>query len=384
MSLLDEVRAEGEAIRRWWTTHLPDDRDGFHGEVNADSLPVPDADRSIILYTRLLWYFSAIGERDLADRAARYIRRHFVQNGGVVWMVDAHGAVIDAKLQGYAQAFAVYAFAEYHALTGDAGALAVARDLQTLIETRFWEPVHGGYIEALGGDQRLSDKDLDAPKTMNTHLHILEAYTRLHAVAPDAASERALCRILTVFLDRFATGAHLRLFYDMDWRDRTQSVSFGHDIEASWLLREAAEVLGDADLIARARPAAIALAQATLNEGFAAHGLAYERGFDGHFDGDGEWWGQAEGMVGFVNAWQVTGNAAFLDAAERLWAAIKTQYSDGDNEWTWYVKDVGRPMYKAGAWKCPYHNGRAMLELETRLKNPLLPFQGEKVARRAG
>ncbi len=370
MSLLDEVRAEGEAIRRWWISHLPDNSDGFHGEVDADNRPVPDAPRSIILYTRLLWYFSAVGERALADRAAHYIRRHFVHDGGVVWMLDAGGAVIDAKLQGYAQAFAIYAFAEYHALTGDTEALAFVRDLQNVLETRFWDSEYGGYIEAIGGDQRLSDKDIDAPKTMNTHLHVLEAYARLHAVAPDAASEHALRRILIVFLDRFATGDHLRLFHNMDWRDRTQSVSFGHDIEASWLLWEAAEVLSDAALIDRARPAVLALARATLAEGFTAHGLAYERGFDGHLDQAGEWWGQAEGLVGFVNALRMTGDDAYLAAAERLWTHIKAGFRDGDAEWTWYARSASRPpVYKAGAWKCPYHNGRAMLELEKRLKS---------------
>lgn len=369
MSFLDEVRAEGEAIQRWWVARLPDGADGFHGEIDADGRAVPEADRSIILYTRLLWYFSAVGERDLAGRAADYIRRHFVApDGGVVWMLDARGQVADGKLQGYAQAFAVYAFAEYHRLTGDAGALAFARGLQSLIETRFRDVDLGGYIEALGGDQRLSDKDLDAPKTMNTHLHVLEAWTRLHQVAPDAATEAALRRAVTVFLDRFA-GRHLRLFFDMDWTDRTQSISFGHDIEASWLLWEAVEALGDADILARARPCVLALARSTLTEGFNTRGgLGYERGFDGHLDEDGEWWGQAEGMVGFVNGWQMTGEDAFLDAAERLWACIKTQYRDGDNEWTWYAKDANRPpVYKAGPWKCPYHNGRAMIELEKRL-----------------
>ena len=367
MSLLAEARAEGEAIRRWWTTHLPDDADGFHGEIGADGRPVPDAPRSIILYTRLLWYFSEVGELALARRAADYIRRHFLSDGAVVWMLDAHGGVIDPKLQGYAQAFAVYAFAEYHRATGDGDALALARDLQALIETRFRDPVHGGYIEALNGDQRLSDKDLDAPKTMNTHLHILEAYTRLHQVAPDVHTRARLADIIDIFATRFA-GPHLKLFFDMDWTDRTQGVSFGHDIEASWLLWEAAEALGDPGATDRVRPLVLALAQAILDEGFnAGGGLSYERSFDGHLDPDGEWWEQAEGLVGFVNAWRMTGDEAFLAAAERLWAHIKAEYRDGDREWTWYARTAGRPMYKAGPWKCPYHNGRAMLELQQRL-----------------
>ncbi len=368
MSLFEEVGTEGEAIRRWWTMRLPDTAGGFHGEIDAAGRPVLDAPRSIILYTRLLWYFSAVGERVLADRAARYIRMHFMHGGGVAWMLDAGGKIIDAKLQGYAQAFAVYAFAEYHTLTGDSAALAFARDLQTFIEVRFRDPVHGGYIEALGGDQRLSDKDLDAPKTMNTHLHILEAYTRLHSVAPTSETRARLAAITDIFSARFA-GPHLKLFFDIDWTDRTQSVSFGHDIEASWLLWEAAEALDDPETTIRVRPLVLALARTTLEDGFnASGGLSYERGFDDHLDEDGEWWGQAEGLVGFVNAWRMTGEAAYLTAAERLWDHIKAQYRDGDDEWTWYARSVNRPMYKAGPWKCPYHNGRAMLELEKRLQ----------------
>lgn len=364
---LDEVRAEGEAIRRWWTTHLPDGKGGFHGEVDAENRPATDVPRGIILYARLLWYFSAVGEKALAEQAFVYIIRYFVNVDNLAWMVDVDGRIIDPKLQGYAQAFGIYALAEYHCLTGDVAALDMARRLRDLLETRFRDATRGGYIEAIGGDQRLSDKDLDAPKTMNTHLHVLEAYTRLHQVAPDADTEAALRHVLAVFLERFAVGDHLRVFFDMDWTDRTQSVSFGHDIEASWLVWEAAGTLGDTALIGRARPVVLALARATRDEGFnALGGISYERGFDGRLDPDGEWWGQAEGLVGFINAWQMTEDKAYFDAARRLWDHIRAQYVR-NGEWTWYAAATGRPMYRAGVWKCPYHNGRAMLELEKRL-----------------
>lgn len=376
----DEARQESRRILRWWQTHMPDATDGFWGEVDSQGLPVPDAPRSIVLYTRLLWFFSAMASHldsdealQLAHRAFRYIRDHFLDSrkGGLFWLLDARGQIIDAKKQVYAQAFGIYALAEYFHASGDEDALNLARELQCEIEDRFWDDDNAGYIEAIGGDQRLSEKDLDAPKTMNTHLHVLEAYARLHRVAPDLASREGLERVLGVFMDHFVDPAdHLRLFFDMEWNDLTQAVSYGHDIEASWLLWEAAEALGDETFKARALPFTLGLARATLHEGLNVHGgISYERRIGEDTDTAGEWWGQAEGLVGFINAWELSGDAAYLDALEGLWAYAKAQYgAGGDDEWTWYAADAGRPaQVKAGQWKCPYHNGRAMIELDQRL-----------------
>ena len=383
-----EAKTEAGHILDWWRTHLPDANGGFHGEIDAMGRPVPGAPRSVILYTRMLWFFSAMATHlkspdalVLGHRACAYVRAHFIDpdHGGLYWLLDAHGQVVDAKKQGYAQAFGIYAFAEYVRATGDEGALGLARQLQRDIEDRLWDQGSGGYIEALSacwgdaGDQRLSDKDADCPKSMNTHLHVLEAYTLLHRVAPDEVSHAALYRALDVFAERFAGAAdkHLRLFFDMDWTDRTRAVSYGHDIEASWLMWEAAEALRDSDIMARVHPLVLGLARATLKDGMNGRGgLAYERGFDGHFDPDGEWWGQAEGLVGFVNAWQMTEERGYLDAAAGLWDYLKAQYKAGSGgEWTWYGADAGRPpVGLAGPWKCPYHNGRAMIELDRRLK----------------
>lgn len=378
-TLRQEARAEADAILRWWSENAPDPSGGFYGEIDASGQPVPGAPKAAILNARMLWFFAAAGGTTLAQRAADYLKAHLFdkEHGGVFWTVDAQGRTRDTKKQAYAQAFALYGFAEYYAATGDETALATARAMRDLIETRFWDAERGGYIEALTrdwaavNDPRLSDKDMDAPKTMNTHLHVLEAYTRLHQVAPDAATRAALRRAMEVFIDRFmGSDGHLRLFFDMDWTDRTEAISYGHDIEASWLLWEAAETLDDPALIARARPHVLALARATLEQGVLDHGgIAYERGFDGRLDPDGEWWGQAEGLVGFVNAFQMTGDDAFAMAALRLWERLKTSYGAArDSEWTWYARDAKRPPQAfLSLWKCPYHNGRAMLELVKRL-----------------
>ncbi len=385
MSLRAEARAEAKRLLDWWAGHLVDVRGGFYGEIDTHDRPVIDAPKSIILNTRLLWFFSAMAREGddraliLARRAADYIRANFhdAAQGGLYWLLTADGQPEDTRKQAYAQAFAVYAFAEYYQVSGDAAALDFACGLQRLIEVKYWDPECGGYIEALDrdwnppADQRLSDKDLDAPKTMNTHLHVLEAYSRLHAVAPTDDTRLALHRILTVFLDRFAgLNGHLRLFFDMGWNDLTRSISYGHDVEASWLIWEAAEALGNKALLERARPIVLALVETARCEGMSEAGaFSYEKSFDGHTDPDGEWWGQAEALVGFVNAWQMTGEADWLDAAEKVWAYTKAQYGvGGETEWTWYAASAPRDkIYKAGMWKCPYHNGRAMIELDRRL-----------------
>lgn len=389
-------RAETLRILSWWASHAVDEQmGGFWGEVDCEGHPVAGADKGGVLNARLLWFFSAVAHRChrvdaaiLARRAFDYFRSHFVDraHGGVYWSVDASGRVKNARKQAYGQAFAIYGLTEFHVATGDMEALGLARELLSQIETRFWDPDGGGYIEALsedwGGlsDQRLSERDLDCPKTMNTHLHILEAYSRLYQAAPDSACEKALRRTTQVLLTRFieGDGRQLRLFFDMDWTDRTHSVSFGHDIEASWLIWEAVQALDDATLQARARPVVLGLAAATLSKGvLPSGGLAYEQELVGARDEDGEWWGQAEGLIGFVNAWEISGDEAYLSAAGRLWAHIARKHAgDPDGEWTWYAADSPRPRQAlAGPWKCPYHNGRAMLELDRRLGSRGQPWQ---------
>ena len=382
-----DARAEALRILAWWAAHTVDEaRGGFYGEVDAYGRPVDGADKGSVLNTRLLWFFSAMAHRygradalGLARRAFDYLLAHFLDpdHGGIYWRVDAQGRVADARKQAYAQAFFVYALVEYYAATQDPFVLDLARRLRDKIEAVFWDEPFGGYVEAKSrdwgdlADQRLSERDLDCPKTMNTHLHILEAYTRLYQVAPDATAMSALRRVTALFLERFVDepGRHLKLFFDRDWSDRTRSVSYGHDIEASWLIWEAADALGDAALTQRARPIVLGLAEATLEEGLVDGAVAYERGFDGHLDRDGEWWGQAEGLVGFVNAWQMTGDDAYTTAAERLWTCVRKDFrGDESGEWTWYAAGAAKPVQSlASLWKCPYHNGRAMLELDRRL-----------------
>jgi len=390
-ALADAIAAEWrDDLRPFWLRHAPDpDFGGFRGFIGHDLRVDPRADKGVILNARILWTFSRAallhGDRDaraLADRAWEYLSAHFVdrEHGGVFWTVDHRGAPRDTRKKLYAQAFALYAFAEYGRTTGHVDALEEAIRLFDLIEQHGRDPVHGGYGEnydrdwTLSSDQRLSEVDLDTRRSMNTHLHVLEAYATLRHVVPDARVREALDGCLDVFfrhiLDRESW--HLRLFFDEAWRPQSDVISFGHDIEASWLLCEAADALGDPARQREARDAAVKMAGAVLAEAVDADGgVMYEADPSGIIDGTKDWWPQAEAVVGFLNAWTLSGEPRFFEAAERAWAFIARTVVDREHgEWHSKVSrdgvpDTARP--KVDLWKCPYHNGRMCFEAAARL-----------------
>lgn len=388
---LRRLRAEMEreltdGILPYWAHHTVDtQRGGFLGRVTHDNRGVADAPKGGILNARILWTFSAayrhLGEkqhRKLADRAYRYLTEHFwdSEHGGIYWMLDADGRPADVRKHIYAQAFAVYGFSEYYRATGTEAALHRATTLYRLIETHGADDAHGGYYEAFDrawnrmDDARLSEKDLDAPKSMNTHLHILEAYTTLYRAGPDPDLRERLRALVELFHTTIVQDGHCVTFFEADWTPMADEVSYGHDIEASWLLLEAADVLEDDVVRGKARETCLALARATLREGVDDDGgLLYEGGPDGLRDGDKHWWPQAEAVVGFLNAYQETEDADFLEAAVGAWRFTQQHVID-DTQGGWhervardgtpYVEDKVRP------WKCPYHNARACLEVMTR------------------
>ena len=383
--LADAARAElTDHILPYWAGRTVDrEHGGFVGRIDGHDRLVPEAPKGSVLNARILWAFAAacrvLGTDrwcDEADRAYDALRTHFrdAEHGGVFWSVAPDGTPADPKKQVYAQAFTVYALAEYVRLDGDAEALAWAQALYRQIEGRAVDPEHGGYIEAFArdwgplADVRLSEKDADAPKSMNTHLHVLEAYTTLYRVWPDAGLADRLRALVELFLDRVIdpeTG-HLRCFFALDWTPQGELVSYGHDVEASWLLDEAAAVLGDDALAARVRPASVRIARLTL-DGLDADGGLFNERDGGHLDTDKHWWPQAEAVVGFANAFGHTGEAVFAEAAARTWAFIQSTIADREGgEWFFRVSRDGTPYReedKVGPWKCPYHNARACLEL---------------------
>jgi mannobiose 2-epimerase len=389
-ALAAELRQElTTGILPWWLRHAVDERHGgFVGLVDEHDVAHPEAPKGAIATARLLWTFSAahraLGDpthRAAAERALAFLRAHLLdaEHGGVYWMVEADGRVRDARKHVYAQAFAVYALAEHHRATGDARSLEEALALFALVERHAHDPVHGGYQEAFShtwallDDVRLSAVDADERKSMNTHLHVLEAYTALLRVWPDARLRARLAALVALFVERIVDveRGHVIAFFDEDWTPRSDLVSYGHDIETSWLLLEACDVLGDAPLRARVRPVSLAIAEAVRVEALdAAGGIFYERRPGHPVETDKEWWPQAEAIVGFANAWQETGDETYLRAAADTWAFVRGHVVDGARgEWRRRVARDGTPRpghEKAGPWKCSYHNGRACLELMAR------------------
>jgi mannobiose 2-epimerase len=376
-------------ILPFWITKMQDTaHGGFYGRMDGTNVLHPQASKGAILNARILWIFSAAYRLlkhpeylKMAERAFDYIVHYFLdkENGGVYWELDCPGNPVNTKKQTYVQAFALYGFSEYYRATGHPKALHLAEDLFLLIENKCKDPLHNGYFEAFTedwqsiDDMRLSEKDDNEKKTMNTHLHVMEAYTNLYRIRPDKRVEDAQRRIIDIFTDHIIDRktAHLQLFFDEEWAAKSSIISYGHDIEASWLLYEAASVLNDNALKERVKSLSLSIAVA-VSEGLLPDGsLAYES-VGGHTDVERHWWVQAEAVTGFLYAWRNSRNDAFRQKAIRIWEYIGKQLIDASGgEWYWSRNpdgSINREGDKAGFWKCPYHNGRMCMEMMENFK----------------
>lgn len=388
-----ECREELIAIANWWVNHTRDfELGGFYGEVQSDNVPDKQANKGVILNTRILWFFSEVAEKidnpeykAAADRAYFYLMNYFVDKefGGVYWELDASGSVINTKKQIYAQAFAIYALCSYYKLNHNTEVLKQAMRLFELLEQHAIDHNNQGYLEAFSrewkslDDLRLSEKDLNYPKSQNTHLHIMEAYTSLYELVSTTEVGTALRYNIEMFerymIDRKTW--HLRMFMDIQWQDFSPGFTYGHDIEAVWLIARALEILGDKDYYHKLFPDLLAIAKTNVKEGLAADGHvmdAYDFATQ-TVSSVSVWWVQAEALVGYLYIYSVTKDEQFYFAAENIWRFIKQHQIDSKNgEWFWLsnLDDQSlQPDYKVGFWKCPYHNGRAMMEV-----NRLLGF----------
>lgn len=383
-------------ILRFWQERMVDYRQGgFYGRIDGYNVLHPDAEKGAVLNARILWTFAAAARvlnntpyRILAARAYDYLMQWFMdrEQGGVYWSLNADGTPLDTKKQTYAIAFAIYGLAEYVRLTNNQEALNAAIRLFEDLEAHAYKwdnekisKCKNGYVEALTrdwqpiADMRLSEKDENGVFTMNTHLHVLEAYTNLYRVLKNVQRDdvqgtkeritKQLRTLIDIFANRIfdpATG-HLMLFFDEKWQPSNTHTSPGHDIEAAWLLHEALEVLGDEELLNQTLPVIHSLAQAAEDD------IMDEK----------EWWCYAEAVVGYIDQWKLYQDEKpiesniNLELAETAFHYIQTHLMDRENgEWFWTILPDGTPDRthdKAGFWKCPYHNSRMCIEIIERL-----------------
>lgn len=390
IQLKDEVKNELEHnILTYWKDNITDTfTRGFYGRISGDETLHTDAIRGAIMNARILWTFANAyrlfrNSEDLktATIAKNEIIDRFYDNeyGGIYWSLTHDGIPCDTKKQIYAIAFAIYGLAEFYRATEDEQSLDYAIKLFHCIEEHSNDSVHGGYFEAFNRDwspiedMRLSDKDANESKTMNTHLHILEAYTCLYRVWKDPIIKTRLSELIEIFISKILDQAgHLKLFFTEEWECSYDIHSYGHDIEASWLLHEAAIVLEDNDILLRVESIVPKIAVAA-DEGLRSDGsMIYEKNnASGHIDSDRHWWVQAESVIGYFNLWEHFGDKKALEKSLACWKYIKENLIDKDNgEWFWSIYSDGsinRKDDKAGFWKCPYHNGRMCMEIVERL-----------------
>jgi mannobiose 2-epimerase len=386
----NELTDELNRIIRFWSENAVDPvNGGFYGKIGNDNQISPEAHKGAVLNARILWTFSAAYNHNhsqvclvMANRAYRYFTAHFIdkQYGGVYWSVDHKGKPLDTKKQVYAIAFTIYALSEFYMASGIEEAKQEAINLFYLLVEKAYDPVQTGYFEAFTrdwkpmDDLRLSAKDENEKKTMNTHLHVLEGYTNLYRIWPNKSLKEHISVLLNNFFDHFIDHQthHLVLFFDEDWHRKSNLVSYGHDIEATWLLLVAAVAISDKLMIERIKKITINIADATVEGLDTDGGLWYEyEPADDHLIKEKHWWVQAEAMVGFYNAWQISGDDKYLEMSLKNWQFVKDKILDKVNgEWFWGINDHGQLMPsqdKVGIWKCPYHNSRACLEIVKRI-----------------
>ena len=376
-----EIRAElTDHIIPFWHGLRDDQNGGFIGQVDVDLTRHPEAVKGCILNSRILWFFSetymSLKDPMLlsdADHAyAMLLRMTDEQNGGVYWALNADGTVADGTKHTYNQAFAIYALSAYYRATGKQEALRRAEALFDVIETHCCDA--GGYLEAFTADwrpesnEKLSENGVMAGRTMNTLLHVLEGYTGLYEASRSPRVRERLYFIFDIFKNHVYNPEKRRqeVFFDHEYHTLIDLHSFGHDIETSWLADHTLDVLGDERLTAEIRPMLQAMAEHTLQAAFTDHGFANESE-RGVMDTKRVWWVQAEALLGFLNAWQRTGEERYRQAALTQWRYIRdvlVDHRDG-SEWYWYIREDGTPgdLPIVEPWKCPYHNGRMALEV---------------------
>jgi len=384
-----EEELMGNILPFWMSQTVDRVNGGFYGALTNDLKIHNEVPRTAILCARILWTyanaFRIYRDKDFLETATwayDYLRRIFWDSeyGGVYWTVDYQGRPAFDRKHHYAQAFAIYGLSEYFRVTEDPKSLALAQELFHLLERYAFDPENGGYIEGRSrkweslDDMRLSERDLNCHKSMNTMLHILEAYTNLMRAWDDPTLKKQHKALINTFLAHIVNGStnHLKLFFDDQWNSLLDNRSYGHDIEGSWLLVEAAGMHEDPTLLKQVQETAVKIAKAVYMDGLEEDGsLPYEAGPKGLVDPGKAWWVQAEAMVGFYNAYQISGQDAFAKASYHSWQYIQNKLVDRNyGEWIKRIAADGTVKpgdFKTGPWECPYHHSRACFEMMERL-----------------
>ena len=375
-----------EILKYWKYNTLDESNGGFYGRRNFKNKLIPKADKGIILNTRLLWAFSAAGKfnkdeslKVYADRAYEYLKDHFQDpsHNGLYWELDYTGKPKNTRKQIYAQAFGIYALSEYYRLRGKEEAKDWALSLFDLVETWARDQKNNGYLEAFKNDWspiadvRLSEKEDNSAKTMNTHLHLLEAYTTLAQISKNTKVLEALENLIVLFLNRFydETSQHFHLFFDENWHRTKAIVSYGHDIEAIWLLTEACKAVANPKLLLETKSISVAVAKTFLKQAYIPKsGIINEVDLDtGNVDTDRHWWAQMEALVGLQYAYEFSGDIQFRNAQLDIWNYTKKHFIDSKyGEWHFRLNENQEPYTtedKVSMWKAPYHNSRACMVL---------------------
>ncbi len=378
---------EAHSILRWWIERdVDDEKGGFYGYVAQDGTPDKNADRLLILGARLVWTYAAayrIFQRPEYKKAAEHFYRYFVdhfmdrEHGGAFWELTCDGKPKETAKNTYGQAFTLYALSEYARATGDQGARELAREQFTLLEEKVYDAEHNGYREYHARDwSQVADarpRRHKAVFTMNTSLHLIEAYTNFLRLEDTPKARAAVEKQLAIMVDKVRQpNNRFALFFDENWKRTDTLITYGHDIEGSWLLYETAEVLGDEDAIHRLKDISVAMAEAVMDGGIdpSDGGLYDERDYQsGELFPSKGWWQQAEAAVGFFNAYQLSGDEKFLKVSLDVANFIQSDIVDHEyGEWFGVARaEIGsegrHTLEKVSGWKCPYHNARMCFEL---------------------
>lgn len=379
---------------------------GFYGAADLQGNPIPDAPKSCVLNARILWTFAQAAIQfdneiyaEIADRAFQVLQNDFADKkyGGYFMSIDSRNQPLETIKHTYAQAFVLYSLSKYCELRNTPNNKNLMTEYFYFLEEKTKATDKPGYFEAFTrewrpyGENRMADNN--EPRSMNTHLHIMEAYAAFYKVSGNMLAGKRLKELLQLFIEKIIRpSGHLGIFFDEDFREAESSkgiCSFGHDIEASWLLWEAAEILNDPEIVSQMKPLSVKMLDAVDRVGVDKDGGLFLEStrFGSHLRTNKHWWPQAETLVAFMNGLELTSDVKYWEKLKLSWDFVDKHVIDHENgEWFTKVNRLGVPYlvepdndpspyyrndWKIDPWKCPYHNGRAMMELIARMDKQL-------------